>query len=86
VVENARAPKVKGDVWLTVRFDEFKPDEFPKIGRVRPYWKPHPKFDNAEGFFDASKADAADVVVIPLTELLRLLETELKGVRQSKRR
>src|SRR5262249_11501528 len=47
VVEDARAPKVKGDVWLTVRFDEFKPDAFPKIGRVRPYWKPHPKFDNA---------------------------------------
>src|SRR5262245_9878194 len=83
VIEDARAPideKRLGysEVWLTVRFDEFMPYAFPQIGRVRPYWKPNPKFDNAKGFFDASRTDAADVVVIPLTEILRLLETKLR--------
>lgn len=78
VIEDAHAPKRNDDVFLTVRLDEFIPDAFPTIGRVRPYRKPHPKFDNAKGFFDASRTDAADVVVIPLTEILRLLETELR--------
>jgi hypothetical protein len=78
VIKDAHAPKRNDDVFLTVRFDEFIPGAFPTIGRVRPYRKPHPKFDNAKGFFDASRADAADVVVIPLTEILRLLETELR--------
>jgi hypothetical protein len=85
VIEDARAPIDKkrpgyNEVWITVRFDDFMRDAFPQVGRVRPYWKPtkNPKFDNAKGFFDASKADAADMVVIPLTEVLRLLETELR--------
>jgi hypothetical protein len=78
VIEDARAPKSNDDVFLTVRLDEFIPNAFPTIGRVRPYRKPHPKFDNAKGFFDSSRTDVADVVVIPLTEVLRLLEAELR--------
>jgi hypothetical protein len=75
VIEDARAVR-KGDTFLTVRFDEFGP-AFPQIGRINPYWKPHPTFDNAKGFFDWSASDAADVVVIPLSEVLRLLDKEL---------
>lgn len=83
VIKNARAPIDKkrpgyNEVWITVKFDDFMPNAFPQIGRVRPYWKPNPKFDNAKYFFDASKADVADVVVIPLTEVLGLLESELR--------
>jgi hypothetical protein len=83
VIKNARAPIDKkrpgyNEVWITVRFDDFMPNAFPQIGRIRPYWKPNPKFDNAKAFFDASKADAADVVVIPLTEVLGLLESEFR--------
>jgi|SRR5262249_1653691 len=96
VIENACTPleiarKAKrperspttGDVWLTIRFDEFNPDAFPQIGRVKPYWKPkgNPDFDNTKGFFDASRTDAVDTVAIPLTEVLWLLEVEL-GRRQ----
>jgi hypothetical protein len=89
VIEAARTPIKKGrkaetsyneaDVWLTVRFDDFDPDAFPTIGRVYPYRKPHPKLDNARGFFDASRTDVIDQVAIPLTELLCLLETALNG-------
>jgi hypothetical protein len=83
VIKNARAPIDKkrpgyNEVWITVRFDDFMPNAFPQIGRVRPYWKPNPKFDNGKAFFDASKADVADVVAIPLTEVLGLLESELR--------
>jgi hypothetical protein len=55
VIEDAHAA-IKGDAFLTVRFDEFTTEAFPQIGRVHPYWKPkqNPKFDNAKGFFDAS--------------------------------
>ena len=87
VIEKARAPiekarKVKADyhnddVWLIVTFkDDFH--TFPKIGFVQPYLKPNPKFDNARFFFDCSRQDVADMVVIPLTEALRSLEAALK--------
>ena len=87
LIEKARAPiekarKVKADyhnddVWLIVTFkDDFH--TFPKIGFVQPYLKPNPKFDNARFFFDCSRQDVADMVVIPLTEALRSLEAALK--------
>jgi hypothetical protein len=87
VIEKARAPIEKApkakaryhndDCWLIVTFGFHT--EFPKIGLVQPYRKPHsnPQLDNAKGFFDYSRNDVADVVVIPLTELLRLLDAEL---------
>src|SRR4051812_42321052 len=78
VIEKARAPiekarKVKADyhsddVWLIVTFNDFH--GFPKIGLVQPYLKPNPHFDNARFFFDCSRQDVADVVVVPLTEAL----------------
>jgi len=87
VIEHARGPIEKArrankpyhedDVWLSIRFDDFMPGAFPKIGRVQPYNKRNPKLDNAKGFFDASRTDVVDEVAIPLTEVLRLLETEL---------
>jgi hypothetical protein len=88
VIEKARAPIDKAreskadyhseDVWLIVTFVDFY--EFPKIGFVQPYLKPNPRFDNARFFFDCSRQDVADVVVIPLTEALRSLEAALKEV------
>jgi hypothetical protein len=87
VIEDARAqiekarkankPYDDDDPWLVIRFDDLMPGAFPKIGRVRPYRKRNPKQDNAKGFFDRSRTDGVDEVTIPLTEVLRLLETEL---------
>ena len=92
VIEQARTPIAKArkaktryhndDVWLIVTFD-FQ-QEFPRIGLVQPYRKPHPKFDNAKGFFDYSRADVVDVVAIPLTESFRMLETALQEAVESK--
>ena len=92
VVEKARAPiekarKVKADyhnddVWLIVTFNDFH--GFPQIGLVQPYLRPNPQFDNARFFFDYSRQDVADVVVIPLTEALRSLEAALKEVAETK--
>ena len=92
VIEKARAPiekarKVKADyhsddVWLIVTFNDFH--GFPKIELVQPYLKPNPHFDNARFFFDCSRQDVADVVVIPLTEALRSLEAALMEVVESK--
>jgi hypothetical protein len=92
VIEKARAPiekarKVKADyhnddVWLMVTFNDFH--SFPQIGLVQPYRKPNPHFDNARFFFDYSRRDVADVVVIPLTEALRSLEAALKEVAETK--
>ena len=88
VIEQARTPIAKArkaktrhhsdDVWLIVTFDFHT--EFPKIGLVQPYRRPHsnPELDNAKGFFDYSRSDVADVVAIPLTESLRMLETALE--------
>jgi hypothetical protein len=88
VIEQARAPVEKArkaktryhsdDVWLIVTFDFHT--EFPRIGLIQPYRKPHPKFDNAKGFFDYSRDDVVDVVAIPLTESFRMLETALQAV------
>ena len=72
----AKRPYDKDDVFLTVRFDG-APGELPKIGRVWPYKKPHPKFDNAKGFFDDLREHGVDEVAIPLTEVLRSLEAAL---------
>jgi hypothetical protein len=81
VIDDARvAQHHQDDVWLVITFDNFNPDAFPKIGRIRPYRKPHPKSDNAQVFFDASREDVADMVAIPLTEILRLLDAALKKV------
>jgi hypothetical protein len=92
VIGKARAPiekarKVKADyhsddVWLIVTFNDFH--GFPTIGLVQPYLKPNPRFDNARFFFDYSRQDVADVVVIPLTEALRSLEAALKEVVEGK--
>ena len=70
------------DVWLIVTFNDFH--GFPKIGLVQPYLKPNPHFDNARFFFDCSRQDVADVVVVPLTEALRSLEAALMEVVESK--
>jgi hypothetical protein len=94
VVAKARAPVEKArkakadydsdDVWLTVKFDFHT--EFPKIGIIQPYRKPpsNPNLDNARWFFDVSREDVADIVVIPLTEALRSLEAALKEAAESK--
>jgi hypothetical protein len=79
-IEKARKAKMRyhsDDVWLIVTFDF---QEFPKIGLVQPYRKPHsnPELDNAKGFFDYSRSNVVDVVAIPLTESLRMLETALQ--------
>jgi hypothetical protein len=65
-----------------VTFNDFH--SFPQIGLVQPYRKPNPHFDNARFFFDYSRRDVADVVVIPLTEALRSLEAALKEVAETK--
>jgi hypothetical protein len=88
VIEQAREPIKKArqakrpyhadDAFLTVRFDGM-PGELPKIGQVWPYKKPHPRFDNAKGFFDYLREHGVDEVVIPLTELLRELEAALSN-------
>jgi hypothetical protein len=92
LIEKARAPIEKArkdkadyhndDVWLIVTFNDFH--GFPKIGLVQPYLKPNPHFDNPRFFFDRSRQDIADVVVIPLTEALRSLEAALKEIVGSK--
>jgi hypothetical protein len=92
VIEKARAPVEKArkakaeyhseDVWLIVTFNDFH--GFPKIGLIQPYLKPNPRFDNPRYFFDVSRQDVADVVVIPLTEALRNLEAALKEAAEAK--
>jgi hypothetical protein len=74
---NAKADYHKDDVWLIVTFDDFR--GFPKIGIVQPYL-----LENARFFFDYSRQDVVDVVVIPLTEALRSLEAALKEAAESK--
>jgi len=92
IIEKAGAPIEKArlaeaeyhtdDVWLIVTFNDFQ--GFPKIGIVQPYLQPNRHFDNARFFFDYSRRDVTDVVVIPLTEALRSLEAALKEAAESK--
>jgi hypothetical protein len=77
--------KPSDHVWLTVTFN-YLPGKraFPMVGYIHPLLKPkkNPKLDNAGGFFQNSEKDVADRVVIPLTKLLRVLDTELKSAIQ----
>jgi hypothetical protein len=85
VIEHARAPVEKArkakqphhddDQWLLIRFDDFTPDAFPIIGRVRPFKAQ----GSAQMVFADSRDHVIDEVMIPLTELLRRLEAELSG-------
>jgi len=81
----ARKPDDTEDVWLTVVFD-FRPGkrEFPRIGNIQPYRKAHLKQNNAQGFFNHSRANAVDQVAIPLSEILRRLDVELNVAAQER--
>ena len=75
----ARAARPGDEGFLTIDFRFWPPSGFPQIGYIRPFRKPHPKYDAETGFFQGSQDTLADRMVIPLTALLRKLDAELEA-------